>query len=275
MPHLTIGEILKKSGLDRLESQIILAHVLGVDRVWLFVHDDVLICEEQKLEFDTLVQRRLEGEPIAYLVGSREFMGLELNVDNSVLIPRPDTELLVECALDFLKTTPTGARILDLGTGSGAIAISIANFMPKCEVYAVDISKEALKVAYLNAKNHGVHINFFEGSWFDALPYDVGTFDLIVSNPPYIASDDIHLQLGDVRYEPITALVGGNDGLSEYIKIMKQVHDFIHSGSAIMFEHGWTQGAELRRILEQGHCHKINTHKDLAGHERVTCGVFA
>lgn len=286
MSSVSIAAALRECKLDRLEAQLLLGHVLGVDRVWLLTHDDEVLSDEQRLQFESLVDRRNAGEPIAYILGVREFMGLEFEVNPSVLIPRPDTEILVELGLSFLherarsqsqsrsREPARPARVLDLGTGSGAIAISIARYCDSCEVYATDVSDASLQTAARNAQKLGVAVQFYAGSWWEALPPEIGIFDLLLSNPPYIRADDKHLGCGDVRYEPLSALVGGNDGVNAYRDIVSRSREFMRSGAMLAFEHGWDQGEAVREIMRRGHCHKIETHRDLAGHDRVTCGVI-
>ena len=207
---MTVAELLAQSGLPLLEARMLLERVLEKSRAWLIAHADDATSAETVLAFDALAARRNKGEPIAYILGEREFYGLEFGITRAVLIPRPETELLVELALARIPATAT-ARVLDLGTGSGAIAVTLAKERPQARVTAVDVDYAALSVARANAGRYKVSVRFFCGSWFGALPGEA--FDLIVSNPPYVASDDPHLCMGDVGFEPQRALVGGADGL--------------------------------------------------------------
>lgn len=256
------------SSTARIEAQMLLQHVLGVSRAYLIAHADDMIDEAKLTAYQALLQRRLNGEPLAYILGEREFFGLNFRVTPATLIPRPDTELLVELALQRI---PHGGRVLDLGTGSGAIALSIAHARPDVEVTAVDASPEALEVAQENARrlNTG-NVRFVHSDWFSALSNE--RFDLIVSNPPYIEEADVHLQQGDLRFEPRTALASGADGLDDIRRIVADSKDHLKEGGWLMFEHGYDQAVRARELLEAGGYSEVFSARDLSGIERVSGG---
>lgn len=238
-------------------------------------HDDALLSEQQHQTFLDICARRMCGEPIAYLLGQREFMGLVFEVGPAVLIPRPETELLVDEVLRIIDQLDSPA-ILDLGTGSGAIAVALAHARADARVWATDISSEALNLARRNALTNGVSVEFLLGSWFDAL-VDVDpapTFDVIVSNPPYIAAGDSHLQEGDLRFEPAIALTDGADGLAAYRAILSKAPQYLRSGGHLCVEHGFDQSDAVGRLFEQSGFVGIKTLRDLAGHPRVTAGSY-
>jgi len=219
--------------------------------------------------FEALARRRLAGEPLAYLVGMREFYGRAFQVGPAVLIPRPETEHLVEAAL--VHRTPHSADVLDLGCGSGAIAVTLALEAPQWRVSAVDVSEDALALAQRNAQALGALVAFYQGSWFDPLPVDA-RFDLIVSNPPYIAERDPHLDLGDVRFEPRLALTDEADGLCCLRTIAAGAPGRLRAGGWLMVEHGYDQGAAVRALFEGQGLDRVETLRDLAGNERITLG---
>lgn len=260
------------SRLPRLEFQMLWQHVLDVPRVWLIAHDTDALSTEQLQQFSLLEARRLAGEPMAYILGQREFMGHDFVVSSDVLIPRPETELLVETALQELhgKSQP---RVLDLGTGSGAVAISIALACPQATVVATDLSQPALVVANENANRLGAKVQFAQGSWYDALTGNKG-FDLIVSNPPYIAACDPHLAQGDVRHEPLGALTDHGDGLAAIRLIISGALQWLKPGGALFLEHGWDQAAHVRELFEFSRFERVLSLKDLADIERVTGGYL-
>ncbi len=247
--------------------------VLQVDRVWLIAHDTDVLEPEQVAAYLALEQRRQQGEPMAYLIGQREFMGHMFQVSPAVLIPRPDTEVLVQTALQLIQNVPE-PRILDLGTGSGAIAISLALARPDAQVYASDVSAEALQVAQSNAQRLCGKVEFCAGNWYDAI---VGhaAFDLIVSNPPYIAADDHHLVQGDIRFEPRGALTDEADGLSDLRVIITQAADYLRDSAWLLLEHGWDQALAVQDLLRQANYLTIHTYQDLAGMDRVTGGQIS
>lgn len=269
---LTLRSIQQGSTLPRLEFQMLWQHVLGVPRSWLIAHDTDPLSEQQIQQFQQLQDRRLAGEPMAYIVGHREFMGHLFTVSDAVLIPRPETELLVETALDFLRQHGP-CRVLDLGTGSGAIAVSVALACPQAAVVATDFSAQALAVAKANADSLGANIQFLHGSWYDALTDNKG-FDLILSNPPYIAACDPHLGQGDVRYEPLTALTDHGDGTDALQRIINDAKAWLKPDGALFLEHGWDQAASVRELLTAAGFKRVLSLSDLADIPRVTCGYF-
>jgi release factor glutamine methyltransferase len=269
----TLRQEMAACPLPRLEAQMLWQHVLNVPRAWLIAHDTDPVPAQALQAYRQLRDRRLAGEPMAYILGWREFMGHRFKVSPAVLIPRPDTEVLVETALAHLQQLPKGARVLDLGTGSGAIAISIALAQPDLTVVATDASEAALDIARGNARDLGAQVQFFAGSWYDALP-DGMAFDLIVSNPPYIAAHDHHLDQGDLRFEPGSALTDGADGLNDLRAIVQGAARYMCKPGALFLEHGWDQGAAVRELLTQAGFKQAHTVNDLAGMERVSCGLY-
>jgi release factor glutamine methyltransferase len=258
------------SGIDRLDAQLLLLHALGrpqSDRAWLISHDDALLGEPATLAFHTLCQRRLQGEPLAYLVGSKPFFGLDLLVDTRVLVPRPDTETLVEWALTFDTTT----SVLDMGTGSGAIALALKSIRPEWQITALDASADALAVAINNAKRLNLNVNFLQSSWFDALSNE--KFDLIVSNPPYIVEGDAHMAA--LAHEPKQALTSGADGLDDIRQIISQAPDFLAKNGWLLLEHGYDQAAAVCNLLAQRGFVQVQSRLDLAGIERCSGGVWS
>lgn len=261
----------------RIEVQVLLQRVLQAGRAYLFAHPEYVLSSAQADEYRALLQRRLSGEPVAYLFGEREFFGLNLSVTPATLIPRPDTELLVELALARIseltlaqagKETP---RILDMGTGSGAIALAVAHERADAEVWACDASVAALAVARANAQRLGiVNVRFVESNWFAALGGQ--RFHLIVSNPPYIAEDDPHLARGDVRFEPLSALASGADGLDDIRAIITQAAAHLEPGGSLMLEHGYDQAAQVRELLQAAGFAAVFSVRDLAGIERCSGG---
>jgi release factor glutamine methyltransferase len=250
-----------------IDSEVLLAHVLDTGRSFLYANPELELPRHRVMAFKRLIKRRAKGEPVAYLTGRCEFWSLPLEVNPAVLIPRPETELLVETALQKI---PSGAgwRMADLGTGSGAIALALASECRRCDVHATEISREALKVAQVNADKLGVgNIHFHHGSWTEPLE---GFFNLIASNPPYVDADDPHLQKGDLRYEPRDALTPGKDGLSAIRDIAQASKRLLTSDGWLMLEHGWQQGSECRQILQDSGFVNVETSRDLQGHERVT-----
>jgi release factor glutamine methyltransferase len=252
-----------------LDAEVLLAHVLETSRTFLYANPDLELPTQRSEAFRRLVKKRVHGQPIAYLTGTCEFWSLPLKINPSVLIPRPETELLVEAALE--KIPPgSGWRVADLGTGSGAIALALASERICCEIHATDISDKALKVAAANANALGLNnLRFHHGSWSEPLH---GQFDLVASNPPYVDDGDSHLQKGDLRFEPREALSPGKDGLSAIREITEQSCALLKEGGWLVLEHGWQQGKAVRQILQQGGLAEIETRPDLQGHERVTLG---
>ena len=273
---MNIGELLAdarlqldSSSTSRLESQVLLGHVLGVSRAYLYANPESVTDTRQRAAFHQLVQRRRQGEPIAYLTGVREFWSLALKVTPDVLIPRPETELLVEAALERIPSDAQW-RVADLGTGSGAIAIAIASMRKHCKVHATEISAAALAVALENAAAivPGL-IRFHQGSWLSPLQ---GFFQIIVSNPPYLAVDDPHLQQGDVRYEPLAALSPGQDSLAAIRRIATDSLPLLDHQGWLVMEHGFEQGEKVRKIMQGLGYAGVDTLKDLADLERVSLG---
>lgn len=253
----------------RLEAELLMAHALDRPRTYLFSHGDDSLPEAQASTFKALLERRLSGEPLAYLTGSRAFWSLDLVVNPNVLIPRPETELLVEMALQHLPLDEK-VKVADLGTGSGAIALALASERPLAVVIATDVSEAALETAQLNARRHGLErVKFMSSDWLAALE---GQFDLIVSNPPYVAVDDPHLDRGDCRFEPRGALTPGPDALSAYQQIITQARAHLVTGGWLMFEHGFDQAVAIRALLRTEGYGQIVSRADLQGHERVTLG---
>lgn len=258
----------------RFEIQYLLQSTLSVNRAYLLAHSDRLLTKFEYEDFQAKFVRRLSGEPMAYIFGEREFFGLNFKVTPATLIPRSDTELLVEVALEKIamaKANGISVRVLDLGTGSGAIALSIAHACPDVHVTAVDISRMALQVARENAQRLGIkNVSFVESDWFFAL--SGMCFDLIVSNPPYIAESDEHLTQGDVRFEPLKALVSGADGLVDIRQLALKATAYCRPNAWFLLEHGYQQASEVRAIFCQAEWQCVATVNDLAGNERVTLG---
>lgn len=263
----------RQAGLDRLDAELLLLHSLGHarhDRAWLIGHDADALTNEASDRFEHLCQRRLTGEPVAYLVGQREFHGLTVQVDARVLDPRPDTETLVDWALDWLadQTAPT---VLDLGTGSGAIALALQHRRPDAQVWAVDASTDALAVAQTNAERLGLPVRFQRGHWLRNWPANGPPplrFHLIVSNPPYICADDPHLAA--LTHEPLQALASGADGLDDIREIVSQAAEHLMPQGGLLLEHGWDQGDAVAQLLAQAGFQGIEHRLDLAGHVRCT-----
>lgn len=256
-------------GSALIEARALLRHVLGCDDGYLVAHADEELSAQQQVAFDALAARRRSGEPVAYLTGSREFYGLEFKVTPAVLIPRPETERLVELVLE--KTlAQSKSRVLDLGTGSGCVAIAIAKERPLAQVLAVDAAPEAVALARENAARHGVrNISFVCGDWFAAVGSE--RFDVIAANPPYVAVADPHLGEGDLRFEPREALIAGADGMECISAIVRAARHHLSPGGWLLFEHGHDQGARAQGLLRQaGLTRELSTWRDLAGLERVS-----
>lgn len=254
----------------RAEAERLLAHALGVGLTWLYLHRDDLPPPDAVAAFEALVGRRLAGEPVAYLLGHRGFWRFDLQVSPDTLIPRPETERLVELALERLAPdAPT--RVADLGTGTGAIALAIASERPQAQVFATDASARALAMAQANARTLGLgRVDFRLGDWLAPLAGE--RFDLIASNPPYIADDDAHLQQGDLRFEPRSALASGTDGLDDLRRIAAQAPDHLLPGGWLLVEHGWDQGAAVRGLFAANGFEAIGTMQDWEHRDRVTLG---
>jgi len=267
-----IGEALKLGGSTaRIEVQSLLQYILRVQRSYLLAHPEQVLDATQQANYEALLERRLYGEPVSYILGEREFFGLEFKVTPATLIPRPDTELLVELALQRLPQNKA-CSILDMGTGSGAIALSIAHARPDATVVAVDASEAALQVARENAVRLDIrNVRFLLSDWFSALAGQ--RFDAIVANPPYIATGDAHLTQGDVRFEPISALASGADGLDDIRSIVSQAGAYLENAAWILLEHGYDQAERVRELLWENGFGEVFSAKDIAGIERVTAGV--
>lgn len=288
----TINTLLNEGALPRLEKRLLLEAAGGGDKMMQISQPDRRCSPQIVASYRQLCARRAAGEPIAYLLGTREFLGLELIVSPACLIPRPETELLVEWAAAHL---PQRAHVLDLGTGSGAIAVGLAHLRADLEIWALDLSAEALKIAQTNAKKHGAKIQFLQSDWFSVwLDVSGGQnenaphkkqetssknnknvankpqFDGIISNPPYLAADDPHLNQGDLRFEPQHALTDDADGLHAMAQICAQAPHFLEAGGFLAIEHGCEQGKHVRQILQHHGFHHINTHHDYASLERFT-----
>lgn len=253
-----------------LDAQVLLCHVGGFDKLALFVHRDLLLSEQEIERFFGLIARRKAHCPVAYLTGTKAFMGLDFHVDERVLIPRPDTEILVET---LIETASGDERILDLGTGSGAIAVSLAHYLPDTRVWAGDVSDEALAVAEKNGRTHGGRVTFVKSDLFEAFTGMV--FDLIVSNPPYISERDYQDLMSDVRdYEPVLALVAPDQGLAFYSRIICEAGDYLASGGRLAFEIGYDQAQAVGDMMRGAGYERIKIIRDLAGHDRVVIGTM-
>lgn len=269
----TVKELLAASPLPRLEARMFLQQALGVSRAWLITHDTDALPQAAVQAFLEMQRRREQGEPVAYLLGEREFMGHGFQVGPGVLIPRPETELLVEQALAVIDAAASAApRVLDMGTGSGAIAVSIALARPQAAVTATDASAEALSLAQSNALSLGARVAFHQGDWYRALPERTTPFDLIVSNPPYIAAGDPHLTQGDLRFEPAMALTDGADGLAAIAVIVGQAQRWLAAGGQLWLEHGYDQAQAVQNLLIEAGFAQVRSLPDLAGIPRLTGG---
>ena len=267
-----IKEALRAFGNDYRDAELLLLDCLGRgERSWLIAHDHDELPADVIEVFSSMSAERLKGVPLAYLLGHREFWSLKLKVTRDVLIPRPETELLVEWALDLASRYDLES-MLDLGTGSGAIALAVKQDAPHLSVTASDVSESALRVARENAEDLGLPVEFVESSWFDAL--EQRRWALIASNPPYVAADDAHLKKGDLRFEPSTALTDGGDGLSSIQEIASNAPNHLEAGGWLLIEHGYDQASDVRSILELNGFSKVSLRNDLAGRPRVTGGCW-
>ncbi|MFT6758386.1 MAG: release factor glutamine methyltransferase [Chitinophagales bacterium] len=263
-------ELLSVSDSAELDIQLLLAYCVAQSRTFLMTWPERELTATQLSAFDDLVERRKEGEPIAYLIEQQGFWSLDLRVLPTTLIPRPETELLVEQALAFLSAKPQ-SKILDLGTGSGAIALAMAKELPTAKVLGVDIDHASIALAKDNAARNNIgNVSFKQSSWYVEL---AGLFDLIVSNPPYIRADDPHLSQGDVRFEPARALVAGTDGLADLRIIISEAPAYLHAGGALMVEHGYDQKQSVSQLFKQNQFVDVSCYQDLAGQDRITVGV--
>lgn len=255
-----------------MDARLLLQHVLGVNRAWLIAHPDAALQANRDAEFQALLARRLDGEPIAYLIQCREFYGLTLHVTPATLIPRPDSETLVDAALAKIPNlASTPITVLDLGTGSGAIALAIAYNRPQATVLAVDAASDALAVAKHNAANLKLNnVQFALSNWYVGLAEQ--RFDMIVSNPPYIADNDPHLSQADLRFEPMHALAAGTDGLDDLRQIIENSLLHLKPQGWLMLEHGYDQAAAVRELMAHAGLVDVSTRQDLGGNDRVTLG---
>lgn len=268
----TPDSLLKRSDLPRLELRLLLEHVTGWTRTQLISRGDQELTSEQLASFEQMLVARLAGEPIAYLLGEREFYGRSFAVAPGVLIPRPETEHLVETAFEHCNRAAP-LKVVDLGTGSGILAVTLALEAPAWSVCASDLSADALAIANNNAKALGAPVTFSQGSWYQALP--AGTrYDLIVSNPPYITADDPHLEQGDLRFEPRGALTDDADGLSCLRELANGARDWLLPGGWLMVEHGFDQGDAVRALFSAAGLAGVATVRDLAGLDRITIGQW-
>lgn len=258
----------------RLDAECMLSFVLNKETVYLRTWPEKILDDSIHEQFLKLLKRREQGEPIAYIVGSKEFWSFNLNVSKDTLIPRPETEMLVEQVIKIAHQQKLNS-ILELGTGTGAIAIAISSEIQKLEqqpkIVATDISLQALDVAKQNAARYKQGIEFVESDWFNSI--ELQKFDLIVSNPPYIQQGDVHLTQGDVRFEPMSALVSGDDGLDDIRAIIEQAKNRLNPGGYLIFEHGYDQGSAVRALFEANAYTHIQTHTDLAKNDRMTFAV--
>jgi release factor glutamine methyltransferase len=272
---MTIRELLKSAqsrintDTAALDSELLLCHCLGKERSYLYAWPEKNVDEIIGQQFDAMVERRAHGEPVAYLIGHREFWSLSLSVNNSTLIPRPDTERLVEVALSLVAAD--AADVLDLGTGTGAIALALAKENPQWQLLGVDIAHDAVALAQKNARDlHIANVCFLQSNWFENI--SAREFDLIVSNPPYIDAADAHLDDGDVRFEPRTALVAGQNGLADIGAIAQSAQAWLKPRAWLLFEHGYEQAPAVRSLLSEHGYGDISTWCDWDGRERVTGG---
>lgn len=275
---MTVAQALhqaRASGVDRLDAQLILAGLLAGRRSWLVAHDDAVLTPHQAEAMRTLCARRTAGEPLAYLLGEHEFHGLALKVDSNVLVPRPETELLVDWAIELLagllaapvtSAMATRPRVVDLGTGSGAIALAVKRAHPAATLLATDCSPAALNVARANAARHGLDIEFVLSSWWAGLP--ARRFELALANPPYIASGDPHLPA--LRHEPLMALTSGANGLTALREIIDSARDHLAPGGWLLLEHGYDQAEAVQDLLRNQRFDEIQTRIDLGGQARCT-----
>ncbi|SQK94094.1 N5-glutamine methyltransferase, modifies release factors RF-1 and RF-2 [Haemophilus influenzae] len=268
---------------SKIDALVLLQYATGKPRTQILAFDDTEIDEKVRLKLTALLDRRLNGEPIAYILGEKEFWSLPLNVSKSTLIPRPDTEVLVEKALQIslekLEQNPPHFRILDLGTGTGAIALALASELSSIcqkqqislEIIGVDLMPDVVALAQSNAERNQLNVEFLQSRWFENI---TGQFDLIVSNPPYIDAQDEHLCQGDVRFEPLSALVANNAGYADLRYIIESAPNYLNFNGALLLEHGWQQGEKVRSIFQENHWEMVETVRDYGDNERVTLGFW-
>ena len=268
---------------SKIDVLVLLQHATGKSRTQILAFDDTEIDEKVRLNLTALLDRRLKGEPIAYILGEKEFWSLPLNVSKGTLIPRPDTEILVEkalqIALEKLQENPPHFRILDLGTGTGAIALALASELSSIcqkqpislEIIGVDLIPDVVALAQFNAERNKLNVQFLQSRWFENI---TGQFDLIVSNPPYIDAQDEHLRQGDVRFEPLSALVANDAGYADLRHIIELAPSYLNSNGVLLLEHGWQQGEKVRSIFQENHWEMVETVRDYGDNERVTLGFW-
>lgn len=266
------NELRELSDTARLDVELLLARVLDKPRSYLYTWPEKNLNQSQWEQFQHLLERRKAGEPIAHILGEKEFWSLALKVNDSSLIPRPETELLVETVLEMLDEKPR--RVLDLGTGTGAIALALASERPAWRILAVDDKPSAVNLAIDNCRQLGLrNVAVTRSHWFDNVGREC--FDLIITNPPYIAEDDPHLRQGDVRYEPVSALVAKKEGLGDIEHIVQRGLKHLCAGGWLVIEHGYDQGEAVRQMFTEAGYRKVETRQDLAGRDRLTLGTFA
>ena len=280
-----IADLAQKNPTEnsKIDALVLLQHATGKSRTQILAFDDTEIDEKVRLKLTALLDRRLKGEPIAYILGEKEFWSLPLNVSKGTLIPRPDTEILVEkalqIALDKLQENPPHFRILDLGTGTGAIALALASELSSIcqkrqislEIIGVDLMPDVVALAQSNAERNKLNVQFLQSSWFENI---TGKFEIIVSNPPYIDERDEHLSQGDVRFEPLSALVANDAGYADLRHIIELAPSYLNSNGALLLEHGWQQGEKVRSIFQENHWEMVETVRDYGDNERVTLGFW-
>jgi len=275
---INIREILFQSTLDKVDAKALLAHLINKHLNWpksaMISRDTDALPKALLDEWTLLEKQRLDGQPVAYLIGKKEFFNIELKVAPGVLIPRPETELLVELTIEHVRSSGKTPKILDLGTGSGAIGLALAKNLPNAEVTCVDVSADALKIAQENARLLNLNsVKFLQSNWFDDLttnlPAEDCVFDVIVSNPPYIPAGDHHLSMGDLRFEPSSALTDDHDGLMAYRAIFKEAPAYLAEDGFILVEHGFDQSKQVCQLLQEQNYINIKAHQDLAGIWRV------
>ncbi len=258
------------SASARLDAEVLMAYCLGRDRTYLFTWPEHIPTEQQSQQFQSLLQQRLQHVPLAYLTGSREFWSMDFKVSKDTLIPRADTELLVELALEALAVNP--GPVLDLGTGSGIVAVCIASERPDVRVDAVDSSAAALEIAEQNAGNHRVQVNFTQSDWFESVTQS--DYCVIVSNPPYLAAHDEHLQRDGLQHEPLSALVASDEGMAAFETIITDASNYSADSAQILIEHGNRQGAQVRGLMQAQGFQQVTTRCDIESRERVTLATI-
>lgn len=264
--------LMKASPTPQLDAEILLCHVLKKNRAYLYAHGEQILETSSYQLFDSLIAKRFEGMPVAYLTHEREFWSLPLYVTSDTLIPRPETELLIELALQLINKKQN-CSVLELGTGTGAISIALATEKPQWKILAADISKPALCVAKKNIERHQTNnITLIQSNWFQAISNQ--TFDLIISNPPYLAEHDPHQHQGDLRFEPKQALVSGQDGLDDIKKIIKASRNYLVPGGLLLLEHGYNQANDVTKYFIREEYHQVRSWQDTAGLDRVSAGSY-